>query len=55
LFFKLPPNWGKKTTPEGRIYYYNMLTDETTWSLDDINAGTGVVSYDPLKYEKIEY
>ncbi|CAB4380587.1 unnamed protein product [Rhizophagus irregularis] len=34
----LPPNWGQKTTPQGRVYYYNKLTDETTWSLDNIDA-----------------
>ncbi|KAJ3195387.1 hypothetical protein HK101_000354 [Irineochytrium annulatum] len=37
----LPPNWGKKSTPEGRAYYYNMLTDETTWLLSDIDLETG--------------
>ncbi|GBB99424.1 hypothetical protein RclHR1_03520004 [Rhizophagus clarus] len=34
----LPPHWGQKTTPQGRVYYYNKLTDETTWSLDNIDA-----------------
>ncbi|KAJ3103476.1 hypothetical protein HDU97_010059 [Phlyctochytrium planicorne] len=37
----LPPNWGRKQTPEGRVYYYNMLTDETTWNVADINMETG--------------
>ncbi|KAJ3041356.1 hypothetical protein HDV00_009497 [Rhizophlyctis rosea] len=37
----LPPNWGKKILPDSRVYYYNMLTDETTWNLEDINMETG--------------
>nr|KAJ3412426.1 hypothetical protein HK105_002352 [Polyrhizophydium stewartii] len=32
---ELPPNWGVKATPDGRIYYYNLQTDETRWSLND--------------------
>ncbi|CAB4482827.1 unnamed protein product [Rhizophagus irregularis] len=34
----LPPNWNVKTTAQGRVYYCNKLTNETTWSLDNINA-----------------
>ncbi|KAJ3278495.1 hypothetical protein HK104_002288, partial [Borealophlyctis nickersoniae] len=37
----LPNNWGRKMTPEGRVYYYNMLTDETTWNIEDIDMQTG--------------
>ncbi|KAI8811714.1 ras guanine nucleotide exchange factor domain-containing protein, partial [Cladochytrium replicatum] len=37
----LPQNWGKKQTPDGRVYYYNMLTDETTWNIDDVDPETG--------------
>ncbi|KAJ3155701.1 hypothetical protein HDU86_004170 [Geranomyces michiganensis] len=37
----LPPNWGKKLTAEGRPYYYNMLTDETTWNIEDVDPETG--------------
>ncbi|CAG8502671.1 1002_t:CDS:10, partial [Dentiscutata heterogama] len=33
---KLPSGWGKKTTPQGKVYYYNKTTEETTWSLDNI-------------------
>ncbi|KAJ3109814.1 hypothetical protein HDU97_000044 [Phlyctochytrium planicorne] len=32
----LPKNWGRKTTMEGRVYYYNMLTNETVWELSEI-------------------
>ena len=27
----LPPNWSATTNPQGRIYYYNILTEETSW------------------------
>ncbi|RIA80506.1 ras guanine nucleotide exchange factor domain-containing protein [Glomus cerebriforme] len=43
----LPSNWGQKTTPQGRIYYYNKLTDETTWSLDSINADGHLLRDEP--------
>ncbi|KAL7751136.1 hypothetical protein RI367_003340 [Sorochytrium milnesiophthora] len=37
----LPPNWGRKATPQGRTYFYNMMTDETTYNLSDIDPVTG--------------
>jgi len=37
----LPKNWGVKYTHDNRIYYYNKETDETCWSLDEINMETG--------------
>jgi len=37
----LPKNWGVKYTQDNRPYYYNKETDETCWSLDDINMETG--------------
>ncbi|TPX54683.1 hypothetical protein PhCBS80983_g05847 [Powellomyces hirtus] len=39
----MPPNWGRKLTGDGRPYYYNMLTDETTWTLDDVDPETGAL------------
>ncbi|KAJ3209702.1 hypothetical protein HDU67_005996, partial [Dinochytrium kinnereticum] len=45
----LPPNWGRKQTPEGRVYYYNMLTDETTWNVSDINMETGELLIKPKR------
>eukprot|EP00842_Homolaphlyctis_polyrhiza_P006669 jgi/Hompol1/7002/HPOL_005160-RA len=32
---QLPPNWGMKVTPDGRVYYYNMVTNETRWNIGD--------------------
>ncbi|KAI9366778.1 ras guanine nucleotide exchange factor domain-containing protein [Zopfochytrium polystomum] len=37
----LPPNWGKKLTADGKIYYYNIVTDETIWDINDVNPETG--------------
>lgn len=36
-----PPNWTKKLTPQGRPYYCNMLTNETTWNIEDVDPTTG--------------
>ncbi|ORZ33355.1 ras guanine nucleotide exchange factor domain-containing protein [Catenaria anguillulae PL171] len=30
---QLPPNWRARTTPDGQVYYYNILTNETKWSM----------------------
>ncbi|KAI7886719.1 ras GEF [Lichtheimia hyalospora FSU 10163] len=40
---QLPPNWVRKWTPKGREYYCNVLTDETTWTLDHVDPHTGVL------------
>ncbi|KAK3812280.1 MAG: hypothetical protein J3Q66DRAFT_54458 [Benniella sp.] len=29
----LPPNWDVATNSEGEVYYYNVLTKETTWEM----------------------
>ncbi|KAF9963888.1 hypothetical protein BGZ70_007124 [Mortierella alpina] len=29
----LPPNWSVTTNSKGRLYYYNVLTQETSWKL----------------------
>ncbi|ORX41380.1 ras GEF [Piromyces finnis] len=38
---RLPPQWGKKTTYDGQVYYFNKITDETCWDIDEINPETG--------------
>ncbi|ORX99639.1 ras GEF [Basidiobolus meristosporus CBS 931.73] len=40
---KLPPNWGKKVSPEGKGYYFNIVTDETTWNLNEVDWETGLL------------
>lgn len=37
----LPPNWGIKKTHDNKVYYFNKETDETCWSLSEINPETG--------------
>jgi len=37
----LPRNWGKKFTHDNKLYYYNKETDDTCWTLDEINMETG--------------
>jgi hypothetical protein len=44
---QLPPYWGKKRTPSGRVYYFNMLTDHTTWSLHTVDLETGLPLVNP--------
>ncbi|KAI9004684.1 hypothetical protein BC832DRAFT_615060 [Gaertneriomyces semiglobifer] len=33
---ELPPFWGCKTTPQGQVYYYNTQTNQTTYSLAEV-------------------
>lgn len=30
--YELPPNWEEVKTSDGKIYYWNTVTDETTWT-----------------------
>jgi len=38
---RLPPHWGKNTTYDGQVYYFNKVTDETCWNIDEINPENG--------------
>lgn len=38
---RLPPQWDKRTTYDGQVYYFNKVTDETCWDIEDINPETG--------------
>ncbi|KAG4089606.1 ras GEF [Neocallimastix lanati (nom. inval.)] len=38
---RLPPQWGKRTTYDGQVYYFNKVTDETCWDIEEINPETG--------------
>ncbi|KAI9493737.1 ras guanine nucleotide exchange factor domain-containing protein [Zychaea mexicana] len=40
---QLPPNWVRKSTPKGREYYCNLITDETTWTLDHVDPQSGTL------------
>ncbi|KAI8982521.1 ras guanine nucleotide exchange factor domain-containing protein [Pilobolus umbonatus] len=41
---KLPPNWIRKVTPKGRYFYYNIVTNEVTWELENIDPDTGLLA-----------
>lgn len=30
-------------TPKGRYYYCNLVTEETTWALENIDPDTGIL------------
>lgn len=34
----LPPNWSATTNNQGRLYYYNVVTKETSWKLPSANS-----------------
>lgn len=34
-------NWVERKTPQGRPYFCNLVTQETTWDYDEIDSGTG--------------
>jgi hypothetical protein len=37
----LPPHWTQKVSYDGRIYYHNLVSEKTTWNVDNINQDTG--------------
>ncbi|KAF9113006.1 hypothetical protein BGX27_002402, partial [Mortierella sp. AM989] len=37
---QLPPNWSATTNAKGQLYYYNVLTKETSWKLPSVNMAT---------------
>ncbi|CEG80637.1 hypothetical protein RMATCC62417_14940 [Rhizopus microsporus] len=43
VYDKLPPGWMRKITPQGRYYYCNPETEETTWELENIDPDTGML------------
>jgi hypothetical protein len=34
-------NWVERKTPQGRVYFCNLITQETTWDYDEIDVETG--------------
>ncbi|KAG0343099.1 Rho GTPase-activating protein 21 [Podila horticola] len=43
----LPPNWSATTNNKGRLYYYNVVTKETSWKLPSANS----TPTDPLELD----
>ncbi|KAL0088558.1 ras guanine nucleotide exchange factor domain-containing protein [Phycomyces blakesleeanus] len=33
--------WTERTTPNGRVYFCNMITQETTWDFEEVDKTTG--------------
>ncbi|KAF7732081.1 hypothetical protein EC973_006336 [Apophysomyces ossiformis] len=46
---KVPPPWEKRTTPDGRVFYCNLETQETTWDATEIDSETGQLMATPLQ------
>ncbi|GAA5805684.1 hypothetical protein HPULCUR_011207 [Helicostylum pulchrum] len=38
---ELMKNWVERKTPQGRPYFCNLVTQETTWDFDEIDSETG--------------
>ncbi|CAO3589119.1 unnamed protein product [Absidia cylindrospora] len=38
---KMMESWVQRETPQGRPYFCNLITQETTWNYDDIDPSTG--------------
>ena len=34
-------HWVQRVTPQGRAYYCNLVTQETTWDYGEIDQATG--------------
>ncbi|KAF9574445.1 hypothetical protein EC968_006429 [Mortierella alpina] len=43
----LPPNWSVTTNSKGRLYYYNVLTQETSWKLPSSAMATSAAPLQP--------
>ena len=40
---QLPGAWRKKYTTEGKVYYYNTQTDQTTYDLDQVLSDVSIL------------
>lgn len=49
-------NWVERKTPQGRPYFCNLVTQETTWDYDEIDSETGrLVIFYKVQTSKIVY
>ncbi|KAJ3135595.1 hypothetical protein HK100_002477 [Physocladia obscura] len=37
----LPRNWNRKTTADGKVFFYNFITDQTVFKVEDVDPETG--------------
>ncbi|KAI7889673.1 ras guanine nucleotide exchange factor domain-containing protein [Mucor mucedo] len=49
---ELMENWVERKTPQGRLYFCNLVTQETTWDYNEIDSETGRLK---KTEEEIEY
>ncbi|KAG0263657.1 Rho GTPase-activating protein 21 [Mortierella polycephala] len=49
----LPPNWSATTNSKGRLYYYNVLTKETSWRLPSTTMITTTGTVHPLAGQEL--
>lgn len=40
---ELMENWVERKTPQGRLYFCNLFTQETTWDFNEIDSETGLL------------
>lgn len=50
----LPPNWSATTNSKGRLYYYNIITKETSWKLPSVSSSPSTLS-DPFASQRNEH
>lgn len=50
----LPPNWSATTNSKGRLYYYNIITKETSWKLPSVNSSPSTHN-DPFASQRNEH
>ncbi|CAO3653766.1 unnamed protein product [Mucor hiemalis] len=52
---ELMENWVERKTPQGRPYFCNLVTQETTWDYDEIDSETGRLRKTEDEEESIDY
>ncbi|KAJ3120509.1 hypothetical protein HK100_012757 [Physocladia obscura] len=45
----LPKNWNKKITSDGKVFFYNFITDQTVFRVEDIDPETGESIAGPIE------
>jgi hypothetical protein len=50
----LPPNWSATTNSKGRLYYYNIITKETSWKMPSAHNSPSTHS-DPFARQQYDH
>ncbi|KAG1453918.1 hypothetical protein G6F56_007448 [Rhizopus delemar] len=51
---ELMDNWVERQTPQGRVYFCNLITQETTWDYNEIDTETGRLTVETNENQKDE-